>query len=75
MSITYSEVAGRFADGTPYSLRVPSYSFYGSYEPLSKKMLFSPRVAPFNFGLGLLEVARYMQTLGAPAEGSASCKR
>ena len=55
LSIAYSEVAGMFADGTPYSLRVPSYSFYGSYELLSKKMLFSPRVAPFNFGLGLLE--------------------
>jgi CxxC motif-containing protein (DUF1111 family) len=55
VEITYSEVAGRFADGTAYSLRVPSYSFYGSYEPISKKMLFSPRVAPVNFGLGLLE--------------------
>ena len=55
VSITYTEVAGTFADGTPYSLRVPSYSFYGTYEGLSKKMLFSPRVAPMNFGLGLLE--------------------
>jgi CxxC motif-containing protein (DUF1111 family) len=54
VSITYSEVAGAFADGTPYSLRVPSYTFYDTYESLSKKMLFSPRVAPFNFGLGLL---------------------
>jgi CxxC motif-containing protein (DUF1111 family) len=55
VDIAYSEVAGSFADGTPYSLRVPSYSFYGSYKPLSKKMLFSPRVAPVNFGLGLLQ--------------------
>jgi len=55
VSITYTEVAGRFADGQTYSLRVPSYQFYGSYEPISKKMLFSPRVAPMNFGLGLLE--------------------
>jgi len=55
VSITYSEVAGRFSDGTAYSLRVPSYSFYESYEPLANKMLFSPRVAPVNFGLGLLE--------------------
>ncbi|HUQ82457.1 MAG TPA: di-heme oxidoredictase family protein [Gemmatimonadaceae bacterium] len=54
-SITYTEVQGRFADGTPYSLTVPSYSFYASYLPLSTKMLFSPRAAPFNFGLGLLE--------------------
>jgi len=55
VSIAYTEVAGTFADGTPYSLRVPSYSFYGSYESLSSKMLFSPRAAPMNFGLGLLE--------------------
>jgi len=53
--ITYSEVAGQFADGSTYSLRVPSYEFYDGYEPLSSKMLFSPRAAPFNFGLGLLE--------------------
>jgi CxxC motif-containing protein (DUF1111 family) len=34
---------------------VPSYSFSNSYQPLSKKMMASPRVAPVNFGLGLLE--------------------
>jgi CxxC motif-containing protein (DUF1111 family) len=55
VSISYSEVAGSFADGTLYSLRVPTYEFYASYATLSKKMLFSPRVAPFTFGLGLLE--------------------
>ena len=55
VTITYSEVGGRFADGTAYSLRVPSYEFYDGYKALSKKMLFSPRAAPFNFGLGLLE--------------------
>lgn len=55
VSITYSSVTGSFADGTTYSLRVPSYEFYESYQPISTKMLFSPRVAPANFGLGLLE--------------------
>jgi CxxC motif-containing protein (DUF1111 family) len=54
-SITYTEVAGQFADGTPYSLRVPRYEFYDTYAPLSQKLLFSPRSAPFYFGLGLLE--------------------
>jgi CxxC motif-containing protein (DUF1111 family) len=54
-TIRYTEVAGQFADGTPYSLRVPSYEFYDSYAALSSKLLFSPRAAPFNFGLGLLE--------------------
>ena len=53
--IGYSELTGRFADGTTYSLRVPSYSFGSDYKSISKKMLFSPRVAPVNFGLGLLE--------------------
>ena len=55
VTITYSSVSGKFADGTPYTLQVPSYSFYSEYMTLSDKMLFSPRVAPFNFGLGLLE--------------------
>jgi CxxC motif-containing protein (DUF1111 family) len=55
LSIAYSMVTGQFADGETYSLRVPSYSFTSDYQPISKKMLFSPRVAPVNFGLGLLE--------------------
>ena len=55
VTITYASVSGTFADGTPYALQVPSYSFYSEYMTLSSKMLFSPRVAPFNFGLGLLE--------------------
>lgn len=52
--ITYTEVAGQFADGTPFSLRAPRYEFFDTYATLSSKMLFSPRSAPFNFGLGLL---------------------
>jgi CxxC motif-containing protein (DUF1111 family) len=55
VSIAYTEVPGQFADGTPYTLRAPQYTYTSGYLPLSKKMLFSPRVAPFNFGLGLLE--------------------
>lgn len=55
LQIQYSQVTGTFADGSTYTLQVPSYSFTSDYEPISKKMLFSPRVAPVNFGLGLLE--------------------
>ena len=62
-SITYTEVAGQFADGTPYALRVPRYEFYDTYAPLSQKLLFSPRSAPFNFGLGLLEAIPESQIL------------
>ena len=44
-----------FGDGTPYTLRVPHYAFRGLIGPLPNNLLTSPRVAPVNFGLGLLE--------------------
>jgi CxxC motif-containing protein (DUF1111 family) len=55
VTVTYSSVSGKFADDTAYTLQVPNYAFSSDYLTLSDKMLFSPRVAPFNFGLGLLE--------------------
>jgi CxxC motif-containing protein (DUF1111 family) len=54
-SITYVDSGGRFADGTPFSLRVPQYQFANGYAPIPANLLFSPRTAPFVFGLGLLE--------------------
>jgi CxxC motif-containing protein (DUF1111 family) len=53
--VTYADSGGRFDDGTPYTLRVPHYSFRGFLGPLPDNLLTSPRVAPVNFGLGLLE--------------------
>lgn len=54
--ITWQEEPGIFADGTPFSLRQPNYRFTDlAYGPLGKEALFSPRVAPAVFGLGLLE--------------------
>ena len=54
--ITWTEEQGQFADGTPYSLRRPSYEFIDlAYGPLGDDTLFSPRVSPAVFGLGLLE--------------------
>jgi CxxC motif-containing protein (DUF1111 family) len=53
--VTYTDSGGRFDDGTSYSLRVPRYSFRGLLGPLPANLLTSPRVAPVNFGLGLLE--------------------
>lgn len=53
--VTYSDSGGRFNDGSFYSLRVPHYSFRGLIGPLPFNLLTSPRVAPVNFGLGLLE--------------------
>jgi CxxC motif-containing protein (DUF1111 family) len=53
--VSYVDAGGRYGDGTRYSLRVPRYSFQGLIGPLPQRLLTSPRVAPVNFGLGLLE--------------------
>ena len=53
--VTYIERVGRFADGTKYGLSVPRYTLTGLYLPLPAGLLFSPRVGPAVFGLGLLE--------------------
>ena len=54
--ITWQEEAGKFADGTSYSLRRPQYEFTNlAYGTLGEDILFSPRVAPAVFGLALLE--------------------
>lgn len=54
--ITYDEIAGQYADGTRYSLRKPNYTFAElAFGPFSDDILFSPRVAPAVFGLGLVE--------------------
>lgn len=56
MRITYKEIKGTFADGTEYSLRKPTYTFVNlGFGPMHKDVMFSPRVAPSVFGLGLLE--------------------
>jgi CxxC motif-containing protein (DUF1111 family) len=53
--IDYEEVAGAYADGTPYTLLRPHLSFADlAYGPLDGA-LTSPRVAPAVIGLGLLE--------------------
>ena len=54
--VQYSEQPGEYADGTPYSLRVPTYSIEGeSFGPLADDVLISPRLAPQVIGMGLLE--------------------
>ena len=53
--VTYIEIAGTFADGTAYSLQQPTYWIENAYIPLPPDYMFSPRVAPPVFGLGLLE--------------------
>ena len=54
--IEWVELPGTYADGEPYSLRRPSYSFVElAFGELAEDLLFSPRVAPHMVGLGLLE--------------------
>jgi len=54
--IQYTEMPGRFADGTRYSLRKPTYSFTSlGYGPMAPKTMVSPRIAPQMIGMGLLE--------------------
>ncbi len=54
--VRYTERAGRYPDGTPFSLAVPHYEFvdlaFGAWPADTR---YSPRVAPPVFGLGLLE--------------------
>lgn len=55
IDINYSEVTSNYPDGTPYSLRVPTYSISETYQTLPADVMLSPRIAPAVFGLGLLE--------------------
>lgn len=66
--VSYEELPGMFADGTAYSLRVPTYSFTDlAYGEMHADVLFSPRVTPQMPGLGLLEAVPE-QTLEALAD-------
>ena len=56
LQIEYTEISGKFADGTPYSLRQPTITFANlAYGEMHPELLTSPRVANQMIGLGLLE--------------------
>ncbi|MBI1770328.1 MAG: c-type cytochrome [Bacteroidetes bacterium] len=55
IQISYTEISGKFADGTDYSLQQPTYSITNPYMPVPVNAMISPRIANSNFGLGLLE--------------------
>ncbi len=56
VAIDYREIAGSYDDGTPYSLRAPTYRIENSaYGELDDNLLISPRTAPHMVGMGLLE--------------------
>jgi CxxC motif-containing protein (DUF1111 family) len=54
-SLAYHDSSGVLPNGTPFTLQVPQYILAGARSPLPGGTLVSPRVAPFVFGLGLLE--------------------
>lgn len=70
---------GRFADGTPYTLRKPEYRLTKlGYGPLAKDVMVSPRIAPQVIGLGLIEAipeseiranAREQAAMSGPIKG------
>ena len=56
IGIEYEEMQGAYPDGTPFSLRIPIYNIVDpQFGPLHPEVMISPRVAPANIGMGLLE--------------------
>jgi CxxC motif-containing protein (DUF1111 family) len=54
--VTYTTIAGSYADGEAYELLAPSYAIEApSHGPFAPDLLISPRVAPAMIGLGLLQ--------------------
>lgn len=55
VNISYTNQTYSFADGTTYSLQIPTYAITNTYIPFPGNGLLSPRIAPRMVGLGLLE--------------------
>jgi len=55
VTISYETIYGTYPDGTSYSLVRPDYNISGR---IGSGFLYSPRVAPFVFGTGLLEAIK-----------------
>ncbi|MGY4539168.1 CxxC motif-containing protein (DUF1111 family) [Mucilaginibacter sp. UYNi724] len=64
VAITYTETVYKFADGSTYSLRAPTYTFNSLYTTMPGNVMLSPRVAAPVFGLGLLEAITDNTILG-----------
>lgn len=73
VDIRHEEVKGAFADGTPYTLVKPHYSFRDlGYGPMAKGTLVSPRVAPQIIGVGLIEAIPEAEILKNAADQQAA---
>ena len=68
VTISYETINGTYPDGTPYSLIKPNYNISGR---IGNGFLYSPRVAPFVFGVGLLEAIRESDILALADENDA----
>lgn len=71
--IRYQTLRGKFADGTPYTLRKPLYSLTNlAYGPLAPGAMISPRIAPQIAGVGLLEAIPESEILANAATQAAA---
>ncbi|GLU45174.1 di-heme oxidoredictase family protein [Allomuricauda sp. NBRC 101325] len=55
LEVSYTPIIEMLADGTTVTLQQPTYYIMDSYIEIPSNALFSPRLAPPVFGLGLLE--------------------
>ena len=72
LSIQYVEQLRTLVDGVSVSLRQPTYAVAAPYLPLPAGVLFSARVAPPVFGLGLLEAVAEADLVALADENDAN---
>jgi CxxC motif-containing protein (DUF1111 family) len=70
--LRYTQVKGRFADGTPYTLQQPHIGFRQlSHGPMDPAVMTSARVAPQLMGVGLLEAVAEADVLANVSQQAA----
>lgn len=72
VSVSWISTTETLLDGTVVDLRAPSYSFTNPYTALPADMMWSARVAPPVFGLGLLEAIDESSIRSRSDEGDAN---
>ena len=55
INVSYLDQQYSLPDGTTYSLRTPTYVLSNQHAPINGDAMYSPRLAPPVFGLGLIE--------------------
>jgi CxxC motif-containing protein (DUF1111 family) len=71
--IGHREIAGRFADGTAFTLLQPEYGFRDlGYGPMARDVMVSPRIAPQLIGVGLIEAIPEAEILRNASEQAAA---